>query len=201
MNKQKLVLVVAILGFGTATMAATESPSTTNIDLLREAQMDFGWWVGAKTVLGVEEGHPPQYAEHEEDEVGLIIHTVGDITKPVIYSFYVIPDLHVGDVGAYPDYNHDGWRPDLDTTRVPDNMGGLDGSWPGRNANRIINLINDDYDFGSGNGRFCVVIGDISVRGEVAEQQHAKIKLDSLDCPWVPVIGNRDTYPYCGQWT
>lgn len=69
-------------------------------------------------MYGLEEG-----LEHESDEVGLIIHHVGDRTKPVTYSFYVIPDLHVGDCAvtdqeiandSFADYNLEGWEPNLD---------------------------------------------------------------------------------------
>lgn len=159
-------------------------------------------------MTGIEKGSDHGYPEF--DSLGFVVHHVGDPTKPIIYSFYVIRDLHIGDLGndqedpnnPYADYNKTGWRRDLDLSGNPpvgmpnkDGMANPNNHYPGGWANWYIDLVNEEYDFGAGNGRFCVVLGDLSVRAEVSEQQHAKLKLDSLDCPWVPVIGNHDTWP------
>lgn len=56
-------------------------------------------------------------------------------------------------------------------------------------------MINEHYDYADGVSKYCVILGDVSSTAERAEFQHAKIKLDSLDCPWVPIIGNHDTWP------
>lgn len=65
----------------------------------------------------------------EKTDIGFIVHTVGDPSKPIIYSYYLIPDLHIGDLGEatfpyldsqedpnniYADYNLPGWKPNLD---------------------------------------------------------------------------------------
>jgi PKD repeat protein len=42
---------------------------------------------------------------------------------------------------------------------------------------------------------FCLIAGDLSNRAEKAELQHAKIYLDELLVPWVPIMGNHDTWP------
>lgn len=127
------------------------------------------------------------------DNAGFVVHKAGDESKHFIYSFYLIADPHIGDVNDFPDYNEYGWLLPLNLDRNPDRMGGKNGSFPGRHLNYAINLINDYYNYGEGDGWFCVVLGDLSNTAEVAELQHAKKKLDSLDYPWALTTRNHDT--------
>ncbi|MBD3286207.1 hypothetical protein GF359_06700 [candidate division WOR-3 bacterium] len=124
-----------------------------------------------------------------------VVHTIGDPSKPLIYSFYLIADPHIGDFGPFSgvfDYNKPKWDPHF--AEWYGNIGGTSGGQIGRYLDAAVQLINHHYEHGDGGGRFCVVLGDIAATAEIAETEHAKIKLDSLDCPWAIVIGNHDTW-------
>ncbi|MBN2378523.1 metallophosphoesterase [candidate division WOR-3 bacterium] len=125
-----------------------------------------------------------------------VLHTIGDPSKPLIYSFYLIADPHIGDFGACSgifDYNKPKWDPHFDQDYGE--IGGPSGGQIGRYLDAAVQLINQHYNHGDGDGRFCIILGDLAATAEIAETEHAKFKLDSLDCPWVPIIGNHDTWP------
>lgn len=153
-----------------------------------------GSWQGDKVTTGIDHLDWPGH-----DNAGFIVHTVGDPSDHLVYAFYVIADPHIGGVDAYPDYNIEGPLPDLDLSKGK--TGGEEGSFPGRHLTYAVNLINDHYTSSNEEGTFCVVVGDLANTAEVAEHQHAKMKLDLLNPPWVPIMGNHDTYPYCGEGT
>lgn len=155
-----------------------------------------GSWQGDKVKTGIDQLDWPDH-----DNAGFIVHTVGDPSQPLSYAFYVIADPHIGDLmDPYKDYNKEGPLPDLWLETPLEGLPDSSGEPPGRNLNRAVALINDHYLSSDEEGTFCIVVGDLASTAEVAEHQHAKMMLDSLYPPWVPIMGNHDTYPYCGEW-
>jgi len=142
------------------------------------------------------------------------------------YSYYIIADHHIGGLEGeeWEDYNKQGYEEPLDMSPYPSNdsnkppfgMPDVYGSNPGKDLGRAINLANAHYlaNYGQGveNGEavFLIDLGDIAARAELSEFQHARFKayperpqtrlprLDSLLMPWIPVIGNHDTWATAG---
>lgn len=138
MERLKPVLVVGILGLCAGVLSATVSvPANASFEGVTNNNpytLPCLWWQSPwDSVITTGDGNKKGlssdgYTEHED--IGFIIHSVGDLSKPVVYSFYVINDVHIGDVDSFPDYNETGWQPNLNLDRNPDNMGGLNSSWP-----------------------------------------------------------------------
>lgn len=135
------------------------------------------------------------------DSVRFFVHEVGKYaSNHLAYTFYLIGDNHIGGVDDLLDYNRPSYNTDLDLEYG--NTGGTWGSYPGWRMDRVITAINEHYEdhYGQGveqgEGVFALHVGDISVTAERAELQHAKMKLDNLLMPWVPEIGNHDTWPW-----
>ncbi|MBD3286509.1 hypothetical protein GF338_09250, partial [candidate division WOR-3 bacterium] len=137
----------------------------------------------SQTIMDVTPAHP--YA-------GFVVQEIGDMAKPVIYSFYIISDAHVGGLDGIEDYYYYGWWNRYNPDR-PGNTSGPDGAAPGERLNYAHQIINHHYQNGSGEGQFCIQLGDLAQSAEREELYHGRIKLDSLDCPWAIVIGNHDT--------
>lgn len=130
------------------------------------------------------------------DSFVLTIHTANEENSThLAYSFFIIADPHIGDVNNCEDYSGGGPAGDYD----PDNPCS-DGSYPGRHLEYAIQEVNERYKQKYRQGVeqeepiFCLIAGDLSNRAEKAELQHAKIYLDELLVPWVPIMGNHDTW-------
>ncbi|MBD3286210.1 T9SS type A sorting domain-containing protein [candidate division WOR-3 bacterium] len=141
------------------------------------------------------------------DSLVLTIHEVNNTgNNHLAYTFFYLCDPEIGDCGI-KDYYADGYDNHFVYGQNTDRTGNAIGSYPGRHLTNAVSLINWYYDslYGSGveNGEavFSIIGGDIAVTAEREETQHAKTKLDTLHMPWVPVIGNHDTYPLSTWWT
>ncbi len=99
----------------------------------------------------------------------------------VPWSFAVLTDLHIG--REYGDYDGPGYN-DLGTP-----VSGLAAGY----AQDAVNEINKIA--GSQNIAFVVVLGDLTEAAEASELRAAGVILDSLTIPWIPVMGNHDTWP------
>ena len=100
----------------------------------------------------------------------------------VSWSFAVLTDLHIGyDIADYdgPGYNDSG-------TPVSGVAAGY--------AQDAVNEINKIAGFQ--NIAFVAVLGDLTEAAEASELRAAKQILDNLAVPWIPVIGNHDTWPH-----
>jgi hypothetical protein len=107
---------------------------------------------------------------------------------PQAWSFAIITDLHVGRDAEYKDYDGPGWN---DSGPGEENIAVV------RFLKQSVDLINsykDEY-----NIQFVAVLGDISESAELSQFDKAIEILNSLEIPWVPLIGNHDIWPYCSR--
>ena len=107
------------------------------------------------------------------------------------FSFVHITDLHIGE--GFDDYGtvgHDDSPPEGDVGQSAERLRTA-VDWV--NANKDINKI-----------EFVMVTGDLTDSAEKSEFFKCKEILDALEIPYVPIIGNHDTWPYykdaSGDW-
>ncbi|MBU7025436.1 MAG: metallophosphoesterase [Theionarchaea archaeon] len=113
--------------------------------------------------------------------LGVDVRDVGSGSRA--FSFAIIADPHVGhDIS---DYGSSGWD---DSPPTYDQGPGAECL---RKEVDWINSYIDDYDI-----RFVIVLGDLSESAELSEFRKAKEILDTLNVPYVPLIGNHDIWPY-----
>jgi hypothetical protein len=107
------------------------------------------------------------------------------------WSYAIITDLHIGDSADNNDYGATGWN---------DGASGQDNNGQGviypciNNLEYAIQEINDNID--AENIKFVVVLGDLTDSAEMSEMNKVKEKLNALQIPWIPLIGNHDIWPY-----
>ncbi len=98
-----------------------------------------------------------------------------------LFSFAVIADLHLGE--QEDDHGDPGY----------DDQGGEGGAVRDMVA-LSIEAVNDSaayYDI-----EFVLVLGDLTDSAERSEYEVARQLLGTLEMPWLPLIGNHDTWPY-----
>ncbi|MCS6980953.1 MAG: metallophosphoesterase [Flavobacteriales bacterium] len=96
-----------------------------------------------------------------------------------------LTDLHVGQGLNTRDYGSPGWADSLSHTK---------GGYAAERLQKVVRRVNA-----------CVhrcpkslvlISGDLTDSGEPSEFQHVREILDSLQAPWVPLLGNHDVWPY-----
>lgn len=195
------ILSLVLIGM-VQTVSASEGDNDEYLDLESEATVDeicSGVWMDNSVANRIEiEDYAPETPSCSDPNCccRLTIHKVNDEgSNHLAYSFFIIADPHIGDVNDWEDYNCDGYAPDF-------NPGcGHYGSYPANHLTNAVNVINDYYlgKYLDGVEQkepiFCIVDGDIANTAEKAEFQHAELMLDKMWMPWLPVMGNHDTWP------
>jgi hypothetical protein len=100
------------------------------------------------------------------------------------YSFVQITDIHIGEGAPGDDYGTPGYFDNISAGDAGDPLIRL------RNSVRWINQHINDLKI-----HFVVVTGDMSESAEVSELLRCKQLLDSLEVPYIPMIGNHDIWP------
>ena len=109
------------------------------------------------------------------------------------WRFAVITDLHIGRSLNWPDYGAETpYDYDLLTGEAHDgNEGGFNCLTD--RLQHVVNWMNANHE--QENIKFLVILGDISDSAEMSEFFRAKRILDGLEIPYIPLIGNHDTWP------
>lgn len=131
MTKLRFMPLIISLSMSIGILFAADYEYQLNEETQNKTTNGLTFWEG-DWVNGEDNGIFPGLASKgytAETDMGFIVHTVGDPSKPLIYSYYLIPDLHIGDLGVatfpnldsqedpdniYADYNLPGWKPNLD---------------------------------------------------------------------------------------
>jgi hypothetical protein len=100
------------------------------------------------------------------------------------YSFVQITDIHIGEGAPGDDYGTPGYFDNISMGDAGDPLIRL------RNSVLWINQHINDLKI-----HFVVVTGDMSESAEVSELLRCKQLLDSLEVPYIPMIGNHDVWP------
>ncbi|MBD3286511.1 hypothetical protein GF338_09260 [candidate division WOR-3 bacterium] len=141
----------------------------------------------------------------ENDTVALTIHEVNkENSVHLAYSFFVIADPGVGDVwtdhggeSLLWDYNCTGYSPDFN-----ENCPVGSSKYAHAHFRNVIDMVKWYYEGKYSDGVeaeeaiFCILDGDIAQSAERAEFQYASQMMDVLPMPWLPVVGNHDTWPW-----
>jgi len=111
------------------------------------------------------------------------------------FSFAIITDVHVG--RGFSDYGAEGWADyNLNTGQANDgNEGGF--NYVTDRLTATVNWLNENYQ--KENIKFLVILGDISDTAEMSEFFRAKKILDSLEIPYIPLMGNHDYWAYVNE--
>jgi parallel beta-helix repeat protein len=151
---------------------------------------------------GVDEKSGPNQDQLGSDNIGDTHYTFGNSqddypfmqkngwqTPPISsnWSFAIISDLHIGQIKnplTPQDYDGFGWN---------DSSGGEEHK-ASEYLRKIIDSINSKKNIY--NIQFVAVTGDFTNSAEISELSKAKEILDSLEIPWIPLIGNHDIWPY-----
>ncbi|MEO0228119.1 MAG: T9SS type A sorting domain-containing protein [candidate division WOR-3 bacterium] len=99
-------------------------------------------------------------------------------------QFVIISDPHIG-IG-FSDYSTPGWNdspPDVNNEGYSAAILRAVCNWI--NAHRISERI-----------RFVIITGDLTQSAEISEMKKAEEILNTLQVPWIPLIGNHDVWPY-----
>jgi 3',5'-cyclic AMP phosphodiesterase CpdA len=102
------------------------------------------------------------------------------------YNFAVMNDMHIGEGFDNFGYTcfHDGgsYDPNQSNSYIENN----------KNIVAVINSLNPD---------FVVALGDVTNSAECSEFMYARFEvLDHLQSPYIPILGNHDTWPYCDTY-
>jgi hypothetical protein len=100
------------------------------------------------------------------------------------FSFIHITDTHVGEGGG--DYGTTGF--------YNDTMPVGDVGEPAQRLRTAVNWINANYE--AKNIKFVIVSGDLTDSGEKSEFEKFKEIMSACKIPYVPLMGNHDTWPY-----
>ncbi|MBU4219631.1 MAG: metallophosphoesterase [Actinobacteria bacterium] len=107
------------------------------------------------------------------------------------FSFIQITDLHIGE--GYDDYG---------TTGYDDSPPAGDEGHAAQMLREAVNWVNSNKY--THRIQFALITGDITDSAEKSEYLKAKEILDSLRVPYLPTMGNHDTWPYykntSGEW-
>jgi hypothetical protein len=145
---------------------------------------DTGWsdWASATTKhYAALRGGSYIFRVQARDQAGNVDPAPAETVFYVSWSFAVLTDLHVGN--GISDYDGPGY--DDSGTPVSGEAAGY--------AQDAVNEINKIAD--SQNIAFVAVLGDLTDSAEASELRAAKLILDNLTVPWIPVMGNHDTWP------
>ncbi|MGQ9702799.1 MAG: metallophosphoesterase family protein [bacterium] len=131
------------------------------------------------------------------------IDTVG--VGPYLYVFAIMTDLHIaegkkkqrhiveGDTLWLSDFGTPGFN---DTDNDPNET-----TFAIENNKNIVAMINWWKNNWGLPLKFIVCLGDITSTSERSEYQRTLKVLQELDLPYIPILGNHDTWPYIGQWS
>lgn len=131
------------------------------------------------------------------------IDTVG--VGSYLYCFAIMTDLHIAEgkkkvlhyIGGEPyllsDFGTEGYN---DTDNDPNET-----TFAIENNENIVAKINWWKNSCGFPIKFVVCLGDITSTSERSEYQRAHKVLQELDLPYIPILGNHDTWPYVGQWS
>lgn len=100
------------------------------------------------------------------------------------FSFVHITDIHIGEGSG--DYGTPGYNDTLAATN--------EGA-PLLSLRRAVKWINQNA--AAQKIRFVMITGDFTRSGERSQLLRFKQVVDSLDIPYIPLIGNHDVWPYC----
>ncbi len=100
------------------------------------------------------------------------------------YSFVHLTDVHIGEGAPGDDYGTAGYY---------DNTAPADAGDPLIRLRKSVYWINDHIQ--DLKIHFVVITGDLSESAEVSELLRCKQVLDSLEVPYIPVMGNHDAWP------
>jgi hypothetical protein len=145
---------------------------------------DTGWsdWASATTKHYADlRGGSYIFTVQARDQAGNVDPTPAETAFYVSWTFAVLTDLHIGNgISDYgePGYNDSG-------TPVSGEAAGY--------AQAAVTEINKIAD--SQNIAFVAVLGDLTDSAEASELRAAKLILDNLTVPWIPTMGNHDTWP------
>ena len=145
---------------------------------------DMGWsdWASATTNHYADlHGGSYIFTVQARDQAGNIDPTPAETAFYVSWTFAVLTDLHIGN--GISDYGEPGYN---------DSGTPLSGEAAGY-AQDAVNEINKIAD--SQNIAFVAVLGDLTDSAEASELRAARLILDNLTIPWIPVMGNHDTWP------
>jgi len=193
-----IITVTSLRGFNhPVDLSVTSAPILGVITTLNPSQVIPPADSFANSILTVSvatTATPGSYTLTVTGTSGTLIHSV-DISLEITvrptpeWTFAIITDLHIG--RGYSDYGGKG-------IYLPEDAqdDGQDYYLTDR-LNKTVEWIIENQD---GYGiKFAVVLGDLSDSGEYSELRKAKGILDRLNdanIPYVPVIGNHDTWPY-----
>lgn len=111
---------------------------------------------------------------------------LGRRAAPVAFTFVHITDTHIGEGAAEGDFGTPGF---LDDT--------LTGNESGYTVDRLANVISHVNRQTSGDApSFIIHSGDLTDSGERSEFMMARQLMDSSEIPYIPLMGNHDTWPY-----
>ncbi|MCX7995926.1 MAG: metallophosphoesterase [candidate division WOR-3 bacterium] len=99
------------------------------------------------------------------------------------FSIAIIADPHVGD--AIADYGTPGWN---------DTPFNYDQGSAAVNLRNTVNWINTHKNVH--NIKYVFILGDLTESAEISELRKAYEILNTLQVPWIPLIGNHDVWPY-----
>jgi 3',5'-cyclic AMP phosphodiesterase CpdA len=103
------------------------------------------------------------------------------------FSFAILTDTHIGEGEA--DYAGSGW----------DDAGSSGNDTSDRALALAAAVAATNEAAESDDLRFAVVLGDLSDSGERSELEEASAILGDLEIPWIPLLGNHDTWPYAWE--
>lgn len=113
------------------------------------------------------------------------INNIGKANGEPAFSFVHITDVHIGEHIPGGDYGTKGYF---------DSLSGNEGGYSVERLRYSISWINKHYK--EQGIKFVIVSGDITDSGEKSEFYQFKKMMDSLEVPYVPLMGNHDAWPY-----
>ena len=124
------------------------------------------------------------FAQAQDSTIVTEYNLNGDIPGAVYkYSFVHLTDVHIGESVD-----------DFGTVGYDDTLLSMENGYPSAalmSAVRWINAHATEKDI-----RFVIVSGDLTDSGEKSEFMRFREIMDELDIPYVPLMGNHDTWPY-----
>ena len=106
------------------------------------------------------------------------------LAETCAFSFAILTDTHIGE--GIEDYGTAGWD---------DEPGGEEASASEALLEAAVATINAQVEDGEGPA-FVVILGDLTDSAERSELLRARDLLAELEIPWLPLLGNHDTWPY-----